>query len=197
MARETEAGRGRFRRWTESDSRAVAQRLVRRARQARPELEHHARVEAPHTRANQPCFYDNGGTPGVVVASDQGAIPNSPRSPRALPELRITERLTTQGVRIERGTFRHRNGHRVERWLLATAEQYTALRDWQRSKQARQRADAAAPRVRTRTTHREFDRKPILSTQLEPGVTIRCTSYGAFEREVARRGKQIPDGGIR
>lgn len=198
------AGKGRFRGWTDSRNREVARRLAAQARDLRGlgDGRRPAKIDAPHTRANQPCFYDNGGNPNLVVPSVLEGRVGTAAAARDWPEFRVWSTLETGCERIDRVSYRHRHGHVVERWLLETRAQFDALRAWRRRRRTRLRDEVArgarGERVGARhTTHREFDRQPIRSTQLEPGVTIECRSYRAFEREVERRGKQIPDGDIR
>lgn len=195
MPKVEQAGKGRFRRWNDSRNRETAARLSRmvKDRLRKTRRKPRAVVDSPTTRIGEACFYGSSANPhGVVVDSNIGAT-SSPSIDVDFPELKIRQTLDTLGVKIDRADYRHRNGHMVTRWILVSPVQYEALRSWWRRRQARKRAFAANPVTASRTTHREFDRKPILSTQLEPGVTVKCNSYSQFEREVERRGKVLGD----
>lgn len=196
------AGRGRFSHWNDTDSKRVARDMARRIKSRSSKKKIVPFVQAPHTRANQPCFYDNGGNPNLVVDSVMRSKARAP-SDIDMPEFRVRMKChASDGEIYLRVEYRHRNGHMVTRWLWETPEQYASLRADARRKRQRRRDEQErlerGEQVGSRhTVRREFERKPILSTQLEPGVTVRCTSYKQFEREVERRGKVIQDGGIK
>jgi hypothetical protein len=194
MARSEEAGKGRYWRWNDTRNKETASRLARMYRDAAPKKTKPKPVEAPHVRAGQPCFYADGAGPDVVVDSHVGSD-KTVSVQRDFEDFKVRMNCeSAEGEKFLRVEYRHANGHMVTRWLWETEAQYQAMRAYVRRIQARKRRERAhfeaGGTVKTKPS-RDFERKPILSTQLEPGVTVRCNSYSQFEREVERRNKQI------